>query len=93
MGRNVKSRGFPNRATLETRNIWVATGHSVDNRVVGVILSKNESAAFAMRGGQESSTPSAPPTTPTFQQITVTTATDLIFPSGQYMARNNSIGW
>ena len=36
MGRNVKSRGFPNRATLETRHIWVATGHSATNRVVGV---------------------------------------------------------
>ena len=40
---------FSSRATLETRNIWVATGHSVDDRVVRVILSKNESAAFATR--------------------------------------------
>jgi CHAT domain len=35
MGRNVKSRGFPSRATLETRNIWVETGHSVYDREVG----------------------------------------------------------
>jgi len=30
----VKSRGFPSRATLETKNIWIATGHSVYNRVL-----------------------------------------------------------
>ena len=45
----MKSTDFPISANLETRNTWVAAGHSVDDRMVGVMLSKNEGAAFAMR--------------------------------------------